>query len=77
MSLIEGYLGQSSKRWVLSSILLPLHVQRAHILSSSGILSYLPVSTRRLWQPILSFTRVLVKDFFLVESTIILLDGVI
>ena len=62
MSLIEEYLWQSSKRWVSSSILLPL--QRGHILSSRGILSYLPVSTRRLWQPILSFTRVLLMGFF-------------
>ena len=62
MSLIEEYLLQSSKRWLSSSILLPL--QRGHILSSRGILSYLPVSTRRLWQPILSFKSVLLRDFF-------------
>ena len=33
-----------------------------------GVLSYLPVSTRRLWQPILSFMRVLLMRFFGVES---------
>ena len=66
MSLIEEYLLQSSKRWVSSSILLPL--QREHIFSSREILSYLPVPTRSLWQPTLSFTRVLLKGCFRVES---------
>ena len=66
MSLIEEYLAQSRKRWVSSSNLLPL--QRGHILSSRGIWSYLPVSARRLWQLILSFTRVLLKGLFRFES---------
>ena len=44
-----------------------LPLQWGHILSSRGILSYLPASTRRLWQPILSFTRVLLKGFLRVE----------
>ena len=62
MSLIEEYLWQTSKRLDSPSNLLPL--QRGHILSSRGILSYLPVLTRRLWQPILSFTRIFLRDFF-------------
>ena len=42
--------------------------QSDHIFSSTGILSYLPVSKRSLCQPILSFTRVLLKrDFFLLN----------